>query len=108
MITFDVQTGRPYEIASSLRRRVSALTRYDRVRAFKIGITAEPERRFRESYARTYDQMVVLYRTQSYKSICQIEQELIDHNWKVCDNLVRGGGGRICLGPYFLYVVREH
>ncbi|HEU4880970.1 MAG TPA: hypothetical protein VFT45_01960 [Longimicrobium sp.] len=108
MITFDVETGRPDDVASSLRRRVSALTRRDRVRAFKIGITAAPERRFCESYAQSYDQMVVLYRTQSYASICRIEQDLIDHNWEVCDNLVRGGGGRICLGPYFLYVVREH
>ncbi|HEX6372691.1 MAG TPA: hypothetical protein VF006_27470 [Longimicrobium sp.] len=108
MISFDVETGRPQHVASSLRRRVSALTRMDRVRAFKIGITAEPERRFHESYAQKYDQMIVLYQTQSRTSICQIEQDLIDHNWEVCDNLVRGGGGRACVGPYFLYVVREH
>ena len=108
MVYYDLTTGRPETVMPTLRRRVSAFTRHDRVRVFKIGITANPERRFREAYANRFHEMRVLYQTTSRRNICAIESDLIEHNWVVCDNRIGGGGGRSSAGPlYYLYVVRD-
>ena len=47
---FDYVTGRPDEIVSMVLRKISALTRKDRVSYFKIGKYNDPERRFKEEY----------------------------------------------------------
>jgi hypothetical protein len=107
-VIFNEQvTGRPGVVAPSLRRRVSAYTRHDRARAFKIGITNHPERRFRQSYAGTYDDMIVIYQSSSRQFIREMERDLIEYNRVLCNNLIGGGGGRATTGPFYLYIVRE-
>ncbi len=61
-VKFDVETARPSEVATTLRRRISALTRQDRVRAFKIGITNDPHVRWK-THKRGYDRMIVVYKS---------------------------------------------
>jgi len=60
-IHFDPMTGTPSAVASAMRRRVSAYTRENLGRGFKIGITKDPESRFARGYADYYDEMIVLY-----------------------------------------------
>jgi hypothetical protein len=107
VVSYEHMTGTPASVAGSLRRRVSAYTRQDRVRAFKIGITTNPERRFVESYTGEYEKMVVVYRTMSRRHVCDVERDLVEHNWALCNNLVGGGGGRASTGPFYLYIVRS-
>lgn len=107
VIYYEHMTGTPARVASSLRRRVSQYTRQDRVRGFKIGITNNPERRFSESHAAQYDEMIVVYQTASRRHVCDVERDLVEHNRDLCDNLVGGGGGRASTGPFYLYIVRS-
>lgn len=106
MIIFDDSlSGRPENILPSVRRKLSAYTRSDRVNNFKIGITSDPVRRFQRAYAGLYDEMILLYRSLSIDSVSVMECDLILHNWAIADNLNAGGGGRIGIPPYFLYIV---
>ena len=104
-IHFDLTTGRPSDVASTLRRRVSAYTREDLVSRFKIGITNDPHGRFSNGYARDYDEMIVLYKSSSLDSVSQVECDLIEHNEEITKNRVAGGGGNYGDPPYFLYIV---
>jgi len=105
-IYYDTVTGRPKNVLSSVRRRVSAFTRSCNVCNFKIGITNNPERRWRQAYAGWYDEMLVLYQSSSIYCVSELEYELVNHNWGHCDNLIAGGGGGIgATPPYYLYVV---
>lgn len=104
-IIYNYVTGRPNEIVSDVLRTISAYTRRDRVSAFKIGITNDPERRFREEYADWYSKMAVVYSSSSRENIRQLERELVEHNWELADNIISGGGGRDSDPPYFMYVV---
>jgi hypothetical protein len=103
-VSFDLITGRPSEVASTLRRRVSAYTREQLVRGFKIGITNNPYQRFSNGYARDYDEMIVLYKSSSLDSVSQVECDLIEHNSKITKNRI-AGGGNYGQPPYYLYVV---
>ena len=105
---FDVTTGRPSEVASTLRRRVSAYTRKELVQGFKIGITNNPRGRFSNGYARDYDEMVVLYRSSSLDSVSQVECDLIEHNKEITKNRIGGGGGNYGDLPYYLYIVLKN
>jgi len=108
-IFYDLDTGRPSEVVSGLRRRISSFTRHGSVRRFKIGITNNPERRYIQAYATSYDEMLVLYESSSIDCVSELESELVEHNWNCCDNLLAGGGGGIGrTSPYFLYVVIKH
>jgi hypothetical protein len=107
-VHFDVTTGRPSEVASTLRRRVSAYTRKELVRGFKIGITNDPRGRFSNGYARDYDEMVVLYRSSSLDSVSQVECDLIEHNKEITKNRIAGGGGNYGDPPYYLYIVLKN
>lgn len=100
----DWITGRPLEVASEMRRRVSAYTRRNVVRAFKIGITNNPEARF-SKHSRTYDEMIVLYKSRSLESVSEVERDLIEHNEEVARNVIGGGGGSYGDPPYYLYIV---
>lgn len=51
-------TGRPEEILSTVLRKISAHTRENVVRGFKIGITNNPPRR-RNEHKRNYDEMIL-------------------------------------------------
>lgn len=101
-------TGRPQDIISSVLRSISANTRKDRVRYFKIGITNGPERRFRQAYVTNYDKMLVIYRSTSLKFVSELECELIEHNKDLADNIIGGGGGNYGDPPYFMYVVIKY
>ena len=105
MVSFDTSTGTPTQVLSELIRRISAYTRQDRARRFKIGITNDPERRYSQAYADEYDEMIVVYETRSIDYVSQLEAALIGHNWEVTDNQVGGGGGAIGDPPYYLYIV---
>ncbi len=104
-VFFDLSTGRPSVVATTLRRRVSAYTRKDVMRKFKIGITNNPRTRFSKGYSADYDEMIVLYRSSSLDSVSQVERDLIDHNQEVTRNTIAGGGGNYGAPPYYLYIV---
>lgn len=104
-IHFDPVTGNPSVVASTMRRRVSAYTRKDLVRGFKIGITNNPAARFSNGYSRDYDEMIVLYKSSSLESVSEVERDLIDHNEEITKNRIAGGGGNYGDPPYYLYIV---
>ena len=90
---------------SSVCRSLSALTPERYVERFKIGITNDPIRRF-GTYADGYDEMILLYCSQSIQNVSDMEAMLIDHNRDLAKNRTGGGGGNIGrTGPYYLYVV---
>jgi hypothetical protein len=103
-VIYNFSTGWPVEIVTDVLRSISAYTRRDRVRGFKIGITNNPERRFREAYARAYHKMAVVYRSDSIDNVADLEHLLIQHNWELVDNNISGGGGNYGDAPYYLYV----
>lgn len=98
-------TGWPKNVVTIVLRRISAYTRTNVVRYFKVGISADPDRRFNEEHKYNYDQMIVVYRSDSYDNVCELERELVEHNKGLADNLIAGGGGRRGDPPYFMYVV---
>ena len=104
-VVYNFFTGHPQDVVSDVLRSISAYTRADRVTAFKIGITNNPERRFKEAYDHYYSKMAVVYRSKSINNVAQLERELINHNWELTDNIISGGGGREGKPPYFMYVV---
>jgi hypothetical protein len=104
-VYFNITTGRPSEVAPTLRRRLSAYTREEIVCRFKIGITNNPRARFSNGYARDYDKMIVLYRSSSLSSVSEVECDLIEHNGDITRNQIAGGGGNYGDPPYYLYVV---
>lgn len=79
--------------ASSLTRRVAAIVRRDRVAAFKIGITDDPDRRWREAYKDEYDEMVLVYWSVSDTVARDVERDLIEWFCDRAENLRSGGGG---------------
>jgi hypothetical protein len=107
-VYYNDVTGWPKDVVSTVLRKISAHTRANKVRYFKIGITVDPERRFNEEHKYNYDEMHVIYRTDSYDNVCLLERELIDHNSELTDNMIGGGGGRKGYPPYFMYVVVKH
>ena len=104
-VHFDFMTGRPSMVAGTLRRRVSAYTRKELVRRFKIGITNNPRVRFSNKDYSGYDEMIVLYRSSSLASVSEVECDLIDHNQKITKNRIAGGGGNYGDPPFYLYIV---
>src|SRR5258708_2151840 len=102
-VRFECLKGTPQEVAIPLIGKISALTRVDRVDGFKIGITNDPTRRF-SAYGDDYEDMIVIYQTNSIDSVSFVETLLIEHNWEFADNEIGGGGGAIGDPPYFLYV----
>lgn len=101
-------TGRPHKVVSSVIRKISAYTRSGKVRYFKIGITNYPRRRFNEEYKKSYDEMIVLYKSTSIASVSQLEVDLVSHNKELADNIIAGGGGNYGDPPYYLYLVIKH
>jgi hypothetical protein len=104
-VNYNYIAGRPQEVVSDILRSIGAYTREDRVRGFKIGITGDPERRFREEYAHAYHKMAVVYESSSINNVSQLECLLIEHNKELADNIISGGGGNYGDPPYYLYVV---
>lgn len=103
-IRYELETGWPSQ--TNLHRRVSAFTRSDRARGFKIGITNNPEvRSQQQDYRSAYDEMVVIYKTNSIKFVRNLERFLTDYHELNSDNVNRGGGGNYGTRPYYLYIV---
>lgn len=85
-----------------LRRKIR---RYlNRGYSLKIGITSNPEGRWRK-HSSEYDRMVLLYKTKSRNYVTAMESDLIDAFWDYCDNSIGGGGGSDGGPPYWVYVV---
>lgn len=111
-VRYELETGWP--VNSTLQQRISAYIRSDRAKKFKVGITNNPERRA-SSYdtqcaiqrATKYDEMIVVYQTQSKRNLDQMERFLIEYYDGNSDNINNGGGGPKGVPPYFLYVVRR-
>ena len=102
---YDYWTGHVDDVTSTLMRSVGQYTRmYKHV---KVGITNNPERRVIEHYksGKRWRHMAVKYRTNSIRSIDQIERDLIDYHWFNVTNKVGGGGGPKGAPPYYLYVL---
>ena len=103
------EKGWPSNLESEYRRRVSRLVRG--CKSYKIGITHDPKDRFNRPDYRVYDWMIVIYRTQSWKSAGKLEKRLIkyykdDKEDPRIDNERAGGSGSSSEEPpYFLYVV---
>ena len=106
-VYFALITGKPSMVASTLRRRVSAYTRENLGRRFKIGITNDPDARF-SKYGAAYHELVVLYRSDSLDSVSEVERDLIDHNEGITKNRIAGGGGNYGAPPYYLYLVLRY
>ncbi|MDT7540534.1 MAG: hypothetical protein QOE33_438 [Acidobacteriota bacterium] len=104
-VIYNYVTGRPDEVVSGVLRSISAYTRVDRTRGFKIGITNNPERRFQDAYAHAYHKMAVVYQSSSINNVAELERELIRHNYELADNIISGGGGNYGDPPYYMYVV---
>ncbi len=103
-VLFNFVIGRPEDVVTTVLRKISALTRESKVRWFKIGITRDPQERFRK-HKRYYDRMIVVYSSSSIRCVRELEFELIEHNRDLADNFIGGGGGRSGSPPYFMYVV---
>ena len=95
-VRYEIEPG-----PDRLRRRIAAFVRS--CRAFKIGITSSPKERA-ASYDEEYDEMILLYKSQSNVAIRDIERGLVDYFWD-SDALAPGGGGPLGDPPYYLYVV---
>lgn len=107
-VQYDYETGRPNEVLTTITRRVGAYTRRNLVERFKIGISNNPDRRWREAYKYAYDEMLVLYCSASISNVSILEDLLVEQNFDLCDNLIGGGGGNIGEPPYYLYLVRKN
>ena len=61
-----------------LVRRISAYTREDRAKGFKVGITGNYARlAFQPDYLNSYDEMIALWRTDSVQRARKTEAELV-------------------------------
>lgn len=100
-------SGHPSAVVDEIIRLVSGLTRGDSFSRFKIGRTSDPEGRFAKKDYNIYDEMVVVYRTDSVDNVDLMEALLVEHNEEWADNEVAGGGGPLGDAPYFVYVVRK-
>lgn len=108
-VYYSYLTGNPADVTTPLIKRVSAFTRNSKVTNFKIGITNDPDRRWRELHKFSYDEMLVLYGSSSINNVSLLETWVIEHNRDHCDNIKAGGAGGIAeLPPYYLYVVVKY
>ena len=90
----------------TLKRRISQLLRVYDDPQFKIGITANYDKRRRSDDYKGYEEFLVLYVTSSLRLIRETEVELIRYYREHCENVASGGEGSIsqAVPPYYLYV----
>jgi hypothetical protein len=103
MVQYSYWTCWPVNVVTMLKRSISAYTRD--VGSFKIGLTNNPERRFRQAYANRYRKMIVVYKTDSIHHVRKLENVLVDYYWEYNDNETGGGGGNYGPPPHYLYLV---
>ena len=94
-VFYNEVTGWPSEVVSTVLRKISAYTRQNKVRYFKIGITNNPARRFDEEHKYNYDEMIIIYRSDSYDNVCNLERDLVEHNRELADNIIGGGAAGV-------------
>lgn len=111
-VLYDTRTGWPSQVLESLNRSVGAHSR--RFFHCKVGISNDPERRWREAYRpKGWHKMHVLYESSSHPHVCMLEAMLVARFFQRDDvlkywyyNAVGGGGGpKPRSGPYYLYLV---
>ena len=98
------KTGPYKKQLPKLKRRIRYYA--GRCAGFYIGITNWPPERW-QSHSKSYDEMIVLYKTRGERLVTSMERELIDYFWDDCDNCIRGGAPPGYDPPYFLYIVRR-
>lgn len=101
----DYWTGNINDVIESLNRSIAQHIRNNT--KVKIGITCDPERRYKEHSLskENWDRMVVKYKTSSVNYINELEKKLIAHHWEYIKNEVAGGGGPNGTPPYYLYLL---
>ncbi|MCR6629601.1 MAG: hypothetical protein NVV74_05820 [Magnetospirillum sp.] len=96
----------------SLHRTVGQYLRNGRHSHVMVGVTSNPERRWKERYRKEWDKMVVIYRTMSLEYATRCEREIVAHfghsraQFESSWNTNPGGNGNFrSYGPYFIYLV---
>lgn len=102
-------TGHISTMIPSLRRALGQYSRY--CKEYKIGLTTNPEQRWRTHRRDGWIDMVLVYSTSSEVYAADAETLLIEHGWQAnympeCWNSIRGGGGkRSGYGRYYIYML---
>lgn len=102
---YNYFTGQPRQFFCSLNRSVSQyLTHY---RNMKVGITASPERRFRQHLRnnpeKMWQRMVVVYMTNSKRNANKVEARFIKVRKPEFVNIWEGYSHMTKSGPYYVY-----
>jgi hypothetical protein len=111
VIVYSLIKGAPDHVESSLRRTLGALTRHGDFHQ-KVGITNDPDRRWRQGYRDFgWRRMTVVYETSHYPHTQSLERRLVEwlkqsRSGGYYHNSAPGGEGRppLC-GPYYVYIV---
>lgn len=99
-----IKKGWPKDIVKSLNRSLGQYRR--RHGAVKVGITANPKRRFNEyCYREGIKQMVVIYKTSSINNANNLEKWFIENRWDILENQWEGYSPMTTKGPYYAYFV---
>jgi hypothetical protein len=120
-VTCDyVVSGWPTKMWQTIAKKISALSREDRVKSWKVGITWRPEQRARgyEGTDPNFDSMEVIYQSSTREHVIQLEtwatEQYAGHCDKTdrrlrCKNKNKGGGGPTSelADANYLYVVRD-
>jgi hypothetical protein len=101
------RTGHLSNLVPSLRRALGQYARY--CTEFKIGLTVDPQSRWRAHVRDGWREMVVVYSTTSEDYVWDAEQLLIEHGldayyYAECLNRI-GGGLRRGHRRYYVYIV---
>lgn len=97
-------TGHLNTVKGTLNRKIGQFK--SQSLKMKIGITNNPERRFKQHLrSGNWDKMVVIYETQSERYIRKMEEFLVERHWYDTVNIAPGGGGNLGSGPYFVYLL---
>ena len=111
VVTWKAEMGKPGQLGrETVARQSRRVSQYKRGnRAFKIGITSDPDRRAMEYDSRDgyrSREMVVLYQTGSADRVRYLESMLVSKH-QDADNEWGGGGGPLGKKPHYLYIVRS-
>jgi hypothetical protein len=102
-VIWDVWIGWPSQI--DVNARLGPLTRSDHCSSFRIGITGSPYERA-SRYEASYDELIVLYESDSGQHVDDTQRYLTYYYWDYCDNTMNGEEA-LTSPPYYLYLVRR-
>ncbi len=105
-VRYQTESGWPSR--DTLRKRISAYTREDRVSRWKVGISAYPERRAQQHdrSGAFYDEMVVIYVTRSIDHARKVERWVTEDYEGYHDNEYQGGGGMVAAADvHYVYLL---